>query len=123
MALIKCPECGREVSDKAGSCPNCGCPIASAPTSIKIRALSDDKGVKRTRYFINGRMVAEIPVGSTTTISISQPTRIEVRQKAMVSEYSRGWTFTAVPGKCYESRYCKPGLAFWETITTEVSFV
>lgn len=24
MALIKCPECGKEVSDKANSCPNCG---------------------------------------------------------------------------------------------------
>lgn len=24
MALIKCPECGKEVSDKALSCPNCG---------------------------------------------------------------------------------------------------
>lgn len=30
MALIKCPECGKEVSDKAISCPNCGCPIASS---------------------------------------------------------------------------------------------
>ena len=29
MALIKCPECGREISDKAGSCPGCGCPINS----------------------------------------------------------------------------------------------
>ena len=27
MALIKCPECGKEVSDKASACPNCGCPI------------------------------------------------------------------------------------------------
>lgn len=27
MALIKCPECGREISDKAGSCPGCGFPI------------------------------------------------------------------------------------------------
>lgn len=24
MALIKCPECGKEISDKASSCPNCG---------------------------------------------------------------------------------------------------
>jgi hypothetical protein len=24
MALIKCPECGREISDKAPNCPNCG---------------------------------------------------------------------------------------------------
>jgi len=29
MALIKCPECGKEVSDKAGKCPNCGCPITT----------------------------------------------------------------------------------------------
>lgn len=27
MALIKCSECGHEVSNKASSCPNCGCPI------------------------------------------------------------------------------------------------
>lgn len=27
MALIKCKECGHEVSDKAAACPNCGCPI------------------------------------------------------------------------------------------------
>ena len=26
MALIKCPECGREISDKAFSCPGCGYP-------------------------------------------------------------------------------------------------
>ena len=24
MALIKCPECGRDVSDSAITCPNCG---------------------------------------------------------------------------------------------------
>ena len=29
MALIKCTECGYEVSDKASACPNCGCPIES----------------------------------------------------------------------------------------------
>lgn len=27
MALIKCSECGIEISDKASCCPNCGCPI------------------------------------------------------------------------------------------------
>ena len=29
MALIKCPECKKEISDKAASCPSCGCPIAA----------------------------------------------------------------------------------------------
>ncbi len=28
MALIKCPECGKEISDQAASCPNCGAPIS-----------------------------------------------------------------------------------------------
>ena len=27
MSLIECPECKKEISDKASSCPNCGCPI------------------------------------------------------------------------------------------------
>ena len=27
MALIKCPECGKEVSDKAPACPSCAYPL------------------------------------------------------------------------------------------------
>lgn len=27
MSMIKCRECGKELSDKARTCPNCGCPI------------------------------------------------------------------------------------------------
>ena len=27
MALIKCPECGKEVSDKASACIHCGFPL------------------------------------------------------------------------------------------------
>lgn len=30
MALITCNECGKEYSDKASACPNCGCPTVSA---------------------------------------------------------------------------------------------
>lgn len=29
--LIKCPECGKEISDKAVCCPGCGCPINDGP--------------------------------------------------------------------------------------------
>lgn len=31
MALIKCPECGKEISDKAELCINCGYPIRTTP--------------------------------------------------------------------------------------------
>ena len=39
MALIKCPECGREISSFAKSCPSCGCPIGEIKASkvVKIR--------------------------------------------------------------------------------------
>ncbi len=30
MAMIRCPECGKEFSDRAAACPNCGCPTADA---------------------------------------------------------------------------------------------
>ena len=31
MALVSCPECGKEISDAARSCPHCGHPIAQEP--------------------------------------------------------------------------------------------
>lgn len=37
MALIKCPECGKEISSKAAWCPHCGCPSSE---------FSTDQGVK-----------------------------------------------------------------------------
>lgn len=33
MALIICSECGKEFSEKAAACPNCGCPIEDARKS------------------------------------------------------------------------------------------
>lgn len=31
MALIKCPECGKEISDKSEKCIHCGFPIRNTP--------------------------------------------------------------------------------------------
>lgn len=33
MALINCPDCGKEVSENAPACPKCGAPIAGAQES------------------------------------------------------------------------------------------
>lgn len=35
MALIKCPECGNDVSTEAVSCPKCGCPIKKQKNESK----------------------------------------------------------------------------------------
>ena len=39
MALISCPECGREISDKAAACPHCGNPMTPvAPPAATVAA-------------------------------------------------------------------------------------
>lgn len=48
MALVKCVECGKEVSDKAKSCPNCGCPINEKKEKT-IKVEQPKKPVKKNK--------------------------------------------------------------------------
>ncbi|MDD6070150.1 MAG: zinc-ribbon domain-containing protein, partial [Clostridiales bacterium] len=34
MALIKCPECGKEISDKSSQCNHCGYPLKQLNNTI-----------------------------------------------------------------------------------------
>jgi hypothetical protein len=43
MALVKCKECGKDVSEKAESCPNCGAPVEVKPKSFRL-SKSEKKG-------------------------------------------------------------------------------
>lgn len=43
MALIKCPECGKEISDQATSCPNCGYPIQSLKMEDQTNGQTDER--------------------------------------------------------------------------------
>lgn len=68
MALIKCPECGRQVSDKASSCPQCGCPIsgssvASKPTTAQIRVVCKTNTIK-----VDGKSTSH---GSIVTVNVN----------------------------------------------------
>ena len=57
MALINCSECGRQVSDKAESCPQCGAPIASAleteAAGAKLRTIQQAGKRLKTHIFIS----------------------------------------------------------------------
>lgn len=46
MALIKCPECGREISDKAVSCPGCGCPVEQVHEKSEYEIIVEDVYMK-----------------------------------------------------------------------------
>lgn len=39
MVIIKCPECGNEVSDQAEKCPKCGINIAWQPISQPVQTI------------------------------------------------------------------------------------
>lgn len=53
MALIKCNECGKEVSDKATACPNCGCPINTNYNSGNSTINTRSKPKKKTGCLIS----------------------------------------------------------------------
>lgn len=41
MSMIQCPECGREISDKAKACPHCGTPIFVCPECNNVSTGSE----------------------------------------------------------------------------------
>lgn len=47
MALIKCTECGKEFSDRAVACPNCGC-----PTDIILEDIEKEKSIQQKRLLL-----------------------------------------------------------------------
>ena len=78
MALIKCPECGRSVSEMASSCPDCGYPIAgniSGEVYFKIMA---GMGRKMTIANEEGITLGEGCQNQVIQIHVNCPTRIQV---------------------------------------------
>lgn len=57
MALIKCPECGKEISDKASVCVNCGYPVSEYVEELKreeeqklVDRLRKQQGEEKKKY-------------------------------------------------------------------------
>ena len=51
MALIKCPECGKEISDKATSCIHCGYPLHTS--ELQQKSISSKTINKTIPFFSN----------------------------------------------------------------------
>lgn len=71
MALIKCAECGKEISDKANACMNCGCPIEKEKK--KVRIIKSGGLALRCSVFIDNQPVGQIGVGGNKSIEIEVP--------------------------------------------------
>ena len=70
MSLIKCPECGKEISDKASACPNCGCPsIEWKNKNLKSDAQIECEGVGEIIFDIIQKHSPNDKVGMITELS------------------------------------------------------
>ena len=53
MSLIKCKECGKEISDQATMCPYCGCPTGQMrKTLVQIDTAPKKRRKYRVRFLI-----------------------------------------------------------------------
>ena len=48
MALINCPECGKEISSQANNCPHCGYPISERTNGIEGKAFLEPLEIVQT---------------------------------------------------------------------------
>jgi hypothetical protein len=113
MALISCPECGNEVSDKAPTCPKCGVPLASALKDVLVHV--EKPKTQRVRYAvrvsIGGTEVASGRQGQTLTVPVTKPTEIVVAP----GHFTRKKTQQVSPGERWVLRWGTVGY-FWERV-------
>ena len=94
MALIQCPECGKEVSDKAKVCIHCGCPIEELTTfgivRIKCSVLKSPSGFngnQNVSIMTDGKILWEGKSGEIAEIYFDCPTTINVRYHLSLMHY------------------------------------
>lgn len=129
MALIKCPECGKQVSNQAGACPNCGYPIRGAGTNTStsptmLKFTSKDRSAKFAIVCDakTGRELARIDRETARSINITKPTEITFTVRFTMLMSSNTIHYVLQPGKCYELKYYKKTLT-WDVGISEVSAI
>ncbi len=77
MALITCPECGKEISDKVRTCPHCGYPLTndtqpeqSAPTPQQVEVVSVKVDPKKSKKIIIGVVTAVVLIAVCALVMV-----------------------------------------------------
>lgn len=108
MALIKCPECGREVSDRAGSCPNCAFPLSSMRTDgeVSIKLPINLLGTISVLEASSRAVLWSGQAGQIAKFVISKPTEIGIMWgiRSNSSKFYPGATAQVQAGRKYELR-------------------
>ncbi len=104
MALIKCPECGQEVSDKATNCPRCAYPIASSrpdgTVRIKMTVIAQTiSGNQKVSVIANGNTLWEGRTGEIAEIYFAKPTMVTVKYHTGLTTWGAECTGEIDPAK------------------------
>ena len=131
--LIKCPECGSDVSDKAYSCPHCGYPIKIPPTvkqassrsRMRFKRLPSGFGtikhlsgkrrkpyvayptVKEKGYMLSGSPVTRTAIGYYATYQDAYNALLDYNRKPYDVE-SKNITFAEVHQMFYDEKFKDP---------------
>lgn len=101
MAMINCPECGKEISDKAAACPNCGVPIAAVNNDVMIRfPVWQGQLVNNKCYVYNSKddsVIVQARQGETVTFECNGPMEIYIVAKGFFGKPEA----TVKPGERY----------------------
>jgi len=71
MALLPCPECKKEVSDKAPACPHCGFPLQSPP---RAASATSAPGAAR-RSLVGGAVLVAVLAAVGTALALRQDSK------------------------------------------------
>lgn len=75
MALVQCRECGREISERAIACPQCGDPKRTASSSRGIRILLGVLVLALAVLFAAGLLVTWLAPNASSPIEMELPQR------------------------------------------------
>lgn len=130
MAMIKCPECGNMVSDKAKSCIHCGMPLNISKT-VKIKIIRFPTGMMNQKssaaeVWYNGKIVWQGYSGQVASFDVESPeANIEILIKKAYTghpmPFFRDFLIRGVvtPGTRYETKNARASLAFGDPTTSD----
>lgn len=135
--LIKCPECGRDISDKAYSCPHCGYPIKIPPTvkqapsrsRMRFKRLPSGFGtikhlsgkrrnpyaayptVKEKGYMLSGSPISRSAIGYYSTYQDAYNALLEYNKKPYDVE-NKDITFAEVHQMYFSEKFNDPNRTY-----------
>ena len=80
MALITCPDCGAQVSDRAKTCIHCGAPLIAEPNIVTIRTPKGEGVVVKVTYTITddntGKVLATATQNQVVSFELNEATTL-----------------------------------------------